>query len=152
MSHNSNINFKDLEGLNIENLFPSQNGNRSYTNGKLDINTLFGSNNDSTKFTFDSRMLLDSIRRKKEKVLKCNQNFYEACCNTIMSANKVGTTDIIYEVPKYVADCQGYDSLNCLLYIRQKLREQNITCSIQSNVKIFITWNDIEKKLSNKTE
>ena len=145
----SNHTFKDLDALNLDNLFPSKDGSRCSTNGKLDINTLFGHNN-AQNFTFDSNILLEGIKRKKEKLEECHKNIFKSCCKFIMSANKLDMTDIIFEVPIYISECQLYNSYNCLLYIKEKLKEHNISSVIHSKVKIFITWNDIEEKLSKK--
>ena len=151
MANNSiNINFKDLEGLNIENLFPSNDGTRTHTSGKLDINTLFDNQDNTNNFSFDSRTLLEGIKRKREKLMKCNQGFYKSCCDTIISANRLGKTDITFEIPRFVPDCQNFKSRDCLLFIKNKLNEQYVSCSILSDIVIFVTWNDIEQKLSNE--
>lgn len=143
----SKINPSELEKINIENLFSSANGNRPYTNGRLDINTLFKNKSNNKDFKFDSDFLLNDVRKRKEKLSDTYMNIYKLCCDKIVSANSVGITDIIYEAPHFVPECTLYNTKECLKFIREKLDEEKISCLMLSKTKIFITWHDLEEKI-----
>lgn len=136
------MNRNDLSKFNIETLF----GETTHANGKFDINTLFNSPSDISECTFDSDMLLKNIRKKKEKLNECYNSVYKSCCNSILSADNSGLTDIIYEVQQDIPECLGYNSANCLNFIREKLKRQRISCLVMTRTKIFISWKNIEKK------
>ena len=143
------INFKGLENLNIENLFTTNYGNKPHTDGKLDINTLFRNNSKNSKnYSFDSQVLLDGVKKRRQKVKECYSSTYKTCCETIISANNSGLTDIIFEIPEIIPDCLDFIPYECLKYIEEKLKEQKVACLILSKIRIFITWNNIEEKIN----
>jgi len=145
---NIKIDSRELEKLNIENLFSTSDDTKPYTNGKLDIDTLFGKNSrDDKNFTFDSQILLNGVKKRRQKLKEYCSDTYKTCCETIISANNSGLTDIIFEVPEIVPDCLDYKPLECLKYIENKLKEQKISDIILSPTKIFITWNNLESKI-----
>jgi hypothetical protein len=144
---------RELEKLNIENLFTTGDENRPYTDGKLDIETLFGKNSrDDKNFTFDSQVLLDGVKKRRQKLKEYCSDTYKTCCETIISANNAGLTDIIFEIPEIVPDCLDYKPLECLKYIEGKLKEQKISDIILSHSRIFITWNNLESKIKETNE
>lgn len=144
-------NHHELDALNIENLFTPADGTKPHTNGKLDINTLFGKkHNDNENFEFDSEILLESIKKKKQKLNECHYSMYKSCCDAIMMANKSGITDIVHNIPENVPDVMIFKPLECLRFMKDKLEEQNISCRILSKTSIFITWHNIEEKIKAK--
>lgn len=150
MSHRrKHVDKKELEKLNIENLFATDDNRLSHCNGNLDINTLFGDIVKIENYEFDSQILLDGIFKKRQKLNECYTQSYKNCCETIISANNVGLTDIIYDVPKFMPDCIDYVSLNCLKFIEKKLHEQKISILPLSQTKMFITWINLEEKITN---
>ena len=77
MSHS--FNDDELEKLNIENLFATRDGVKPFTNGTLDINTLFINNNKNAKdFKFDSNILLMGVRKRKQKKQECYLKMYKS--------------------------------------------------------------------------
>jgi hypothetical protein len=108
-----------LEKINIENLFISKDGTIPYTNGKIDIETLFKKkNNNNNNFEFDSRVLLDNILKKRTKMKECHAEIFKACCERICMANTSGITDIIYNIPHYVPECTGYNTKDCVQMLK----------------------------------
>jgi hypothetical protein len=149
MSNKSGINYNEMHKLNIENLFSSKGGVKPHTNGKLDINTLFKKcEKVNDNFVFDSEILLESIKIKKQKILDCHLSIFKTCCESIISANSSGITDIIHEIPEHVPDVLDFNSKKCLVFIKNKLREQKISSTLLTNTRIFITWNDLEEKIN----
>lgn len=144
---------RELEKLNIENLFSTGDDNRPHMDGKLDIDTLFGKNSrDDKTFTFDSQVLLNGVRKRRQKLKEYCADTYKTCCETIISANNAGLTDIIFEIPEIVPDCLDYKPLECLKYIESKLKEQKISDIILSQSRIFITWNNLESKIKEEED
>jgi len=144
-------NKNSLDKLNIENLFSIGTNTKPFTNGKLDINTLFKRKAQTEEdIEFNSEILLYSINKKKEKINEVNINLYKNCCDKIVIADSSGITDIIYEIPTNIPECIGYNPFNCLKYIQNKLYSHCITSSIITQNKIFLSWINIEKRLSNK--
>ena len=149
MSHNKiHIYTKELENLNIETLFTTGEENKPHTNGKLDINTLFCDNMKNKDYKFNSQILLEGVKKRRQKMNEYCLETYKTCCDTIVSANNSGLTDIIYEIPEFVPYCVEYKSTECLKIIEQKLKEEKITCLLLTKTKLFITWNNLEEKLN----
>lgn len=140
------IDYDELSKLNIENLF-STDINKPYC-GNIDINTLFKNEKKYNEdFSFDSKLLLKNLEKKRKKIKKCYSDIYKTCCDTIISANNSGLTDIIFQVPDDVPDCLNYNFFDCINNIIKELTEQKITCLQVSKTKIFISWVDLESKL-----
>ncbi len=142
---------KELKSLNIENLFYS-GSSKPHTNGKLDINTLFKKKSQDSDFSFDSDILLNGVRKRKNKLSEVYANYYKGCCERVTMASNAGVTDIFYEVPDNIIECTDYVSLDCLKYIKERLRDQYISTKIVSKKKIFITWYDLEEKIAQRDE
>lgn len=155
MSNNNanNIGTKNLKYLNIENLF-SNGPSKPLTNGKLDIETLFEKKSNKNENKFDSDMLLNGSRKRKIKLEDTYSDIYKSCCDIIKSANDSGITDVFYQVPQHIVECPDYDSFDCMIYIKKKLLDEKISSFIlpKSKIKMFITWANLEKKLSQRNE
>ena len=149
MSHGKvHIDTRELEKLNIQNLFTIGEDTKPYIDGKLDINTLFCDNMKNNKdYKFNSSVLLNGVKKRRQKMKEYCSETFKTCCDTIVSANNSGLTDIIYEIPETVPDCLDYKPNECLNFIEQKLKEQKIGTLTLSKTKIFITWNNLEEKI-----
>jgi hypothetical protein len=146
MSSNKKIHIQNLRSINLENLL-GNNETSQHTYGKLDLNSLYKTGKNS-EHVFDSEVLLNGVKKKKAKITQTYNDIYKGCCKIIVNACDAGISDIVYEVPEYVLNCLDYDSKECLKFIKQKLLEQNISGLIISSKKIFITWFNLESKLS----
>jgi hypothetical protein len=135
------------KNISIETLFPTEDGSKPYIGGKLDIKTLFGNNN---KDNFDSRELLDIVKRRRKKLQECHEDAYKSCIRSIRLINNSALTDMVFTVSSYVPDCVDYNPYICLKYIKKKLGEQFIDTTILSTTEIFITWHNLERRLDNK--
>jgi hypothetical protein len=147
MSENK-YNVRDLRKINIENLF-STDANKPHTNGKLDINTLFASKKSVNDFVIDPKILLTGGIKRKRMLEECYINIYKTCWDTIVQADKSGTTDIIFEVPD-APNCLGYSTLECITIIEKNLMSisnNGIICNPINERRLFITWYNIEKSL-----
>ncbi len=144
-------NNSSLKNFNIENLF-SGSVSKPHTNGKLDINTLFKNNIQDADFVADPDVLLNGARQRKLKLEDVHEDIFRGCWRAIIEANSSGLIDIFYDVPENIIECIDYDSKNCMKYIKSKLSEQCIQSLIisKSKTQMFITWEDLEKRLIEK--
>jgi len=140
-----------LEKLNIENLF-SSDGVKPHTNGKIDINTLFKKTDKKEDVDFDAYMLLNTVKKKKKKIIDCHHEIFRSCCETILSVDKSGLTDMIYEVPHFVPECPNYDAEACVDVLKNKIKEQKLSCLKINRTRLFITWNNLEDKLKSNSD
>lgn len=135
-----------MKNFSIATLFPTEDGSKPYRDGSLDIKTLYSKPNDSI---FDSRKLLNFDKLKRDKIEKHHSELYATCWKDIEAVNNMGTKHIIFTVTKYILECPEYNSLKCLKYINERLLKQHFDTKIISDTDIFISWHNLEKKLSN---
>lgn len=148
------MNNKFTENINVDNLFPSDD-NISGTRGrKLDIDTIFSCVmlNDEPNITFTTDVLLNKIKKRREKKLLSYRNMLKYCYQRIESADDDYLTDIMFKIVDSVPECKEYNSNECLEYISDKLRSQNIDTIIIDNNTMFITWKYLELKYEDKKE
>lgn len=132
----------NLSNFSISNLFHT-NQNTNFV-GKLDINTLFHS--EETSFQFDSRSLLNRIHEKRNMLQKQYMKIYKKCCETIKNANDGGYYQIRYDIPLY-SECVGYNCSDCLLFIQSNLDKQYLDTAIKPPNSIHISWKNLEQNL-----
>ena len=134
---------KDLSKFNIESLFNRNNSNTSKPNytGRLDLNSLFPPNKDK-EYNFDANILLDENRKKKEKLKKEYNRIFKKCCEIVIMSNKLGKTDIYYELPKY-SETPGYSCKDCITFIKEKFEQQKIQVKQEGNRSIHVIWDDL---------
>ena len=124
-------------------------------NGKIDINSISKDKfiNDDPDITFDSGVLLKSIKKKREKIRSKLVSCYNLCCEKIQEADNIGLTDLIFEIPNMISMSNIYSKdIDILRYISDKLRKEGLNTYIIDDRKIFITWKFIElnKEFSSK--
>lgn len=135
----------------IDNLFPSSS-NKSGTKGKrLDIETIFLNTplNTEPDVSFSTEVLLDRINARRKKKLWYFKIMLKYCYDRIESADGDQITDILFKVIDVVPDCKGYDSLECLEYISDKLRKQCFDTLILDNTTMFVSWKYLELNKDN---
>jgi hypothetical protein len=138
----------NLSSFNIENLFSDKkNHEKPNFTGQLDIKTLF-QNEDDKNYKFNSKVLLDSIYEKRDKLEKHYYNIYKKCCETIKSANKSSFTDINYEIPQF-SEHIGYNCDECIDFLKKRLEEQKLDISRINSRTINISWGNLENKINN---
>jgi hypothetical protein len=139
-----------MDRINIETLFPSKDGEKTFSDGKIDINTLYQNNMFVKEYnrTFNSDILLKNIIIKRKRLRKTFVEMYNKCCSRIKKMDDIGGTDLIYKIPEQVIECPEFIHEDCLNYISKYLREQHIETKIIDKYTIFITWHNIELKKS----
>lgn len=142
-----------MNKISIETLFPSEDSNKSYSNGKINIDTLFSNNknNDNQDRNFDSDSLIKNIVEKRKRIRKWYVNMYNICCRDIKEADQLKMKDMIYVLPDIIPECPEFDHADCIRYISQHLRLEGLDTHVINKRKIFITWINIEyNKISMK--
>lgn len=129
-----------MDKLNIEMLFNNKTNNSS--SGALDIKSLF--NQDKRDLQFTPEELIKKRERKRETLHSNYETYYKRCLEKIEVASSLNKEDIVYNVPKFIADCPEYNPIDCLEYIEINLKNKYMdTFRINKN-SIFITWKYIE--------
>ena len=135
-----------MSKITIDTLMPSSS--QSYLNkGKIDINSISKDKfiNDEPDITFDSGILLKSIKKKREKIRSKLVSCYNLCCEKIQDADNTGLTDLIFEIPNIISMSNIYTKdIDILRYISDKLKIEGLNTYIIDEKKIFITWKFIE--------
>lgn len=134
-----------MTNITIDKLMPANNV--SYTNGKMDIESIAKDKfiNDTPEQNFNSDVLLKNIKKKRQKLRNTLVNTYNLCCDKIKEADSIGLTDLIFELPEIMflsfSECRDIDIIN---YISNNLRKQKLNTYIINNKKLFITWKFLE--------
>jgi hypothetical protein len=134
------------KGFSIETLFPSEDGTRPYANGTLDIDTLFSNNldNKNEDRKFNSDILLKGITERRKRIRKVHVEMYNLCCSKIQSADSLGLTDIVFELPEYIPECPEFKHRLCIDYISTNLRKESLDTYMIDQRHLFITWKYVE--------
>lgn len=136
-----------MEKISINSIF-SQN---SSSNGKLDVNTICDTDkkqrDDKIKFSVDKLIQLRQERKKRINMEYDKQ--YDVCLSKIELANKIGMSEIVFDVPKVVYGVYDYHQYDCLEYIHRKLRHLKFDTIIVSDNQVLISWENIEKNIKN---
>ena len=137
--------------MNIETLMPSKNNNYNHSK-KLNVYTISSGkqiNIDSSR-DFNSNDLLTNIYERRKKIRNWLVDMYNLCCSRIKDADDNGFTDLVFELPELLIDESIYKEKECIEYISNNLRDQNIDTLILKNNKLFITWKYIELNIEKK--
>jgi hypothetical protein len=133
-----------MDKLNINNLF---NQNEENYNVPLDIKSLFGKTEKPEKINFSIEKLLINKKKKKLRVKNEHIRIYGLVLKKIMAVNNTNSLNMIYDVPEFIFGLSEYDSLECLLYIENKLQNlYSITTYKLSKKNLFISWKDVTEK------
>jgi hypothetical protein len=136
-----------MNNINIKNIFSNNTfqNNPNICIGDFSVNTLVESNTFNTKISDD--YLIDKIKSNKKNEKKKNNDLYETkykeCLIKINNTIELNLTDIIFTVDVSYFGYQSYNSLECIKYIQEKLKEKNFLTLIVSHKDIFVSWKNI---------
>jgi hypothetical protein len=139
--------------ISVDNLFPSEI--RSGTRGrKLDVESLFSKTplNSEPDITFTSNILLEKREKRRREKLNYYNQMLIFCHQRIKDADDDQASDIVFTVIESVPECKEYNSLECLEYISDKLRKEDLDTTILTPTNMFITWKYLELKKKEKKE
>jgi hypothetical protein len=136
----------------VDSLFPTET--KSGERGKrLDVETIFTNTplNNEPEIIFTSDILLERIHKRRLEKLKYYKTMLSYCQKKISETDSNHGTDIVVSIVESFPECKNYNPSECLEYISNKLREEDIDTFILSDTSIFITWHSLElKKEQNK--
>jgi hypothetical protein len=138
--------------INVDNLFPSDE-NISGTRGKkLDVESLFSGTplNKDPDITFTSDKLIKKRVKRREEQLKYYKQMLKYCHQRIDDADDNHDTDMIFTVVDTIPECKEYNPRECLEYISDKLREDDLDTAILTDTTMFITWKYLELKRADR--
>lgn len=88
--------------------------------------------------------LINTRKQKRKKLLSEYNKLFSRCVERIQIADTLNQTEICFQIPSAIINCNDYNSTECLEFIENKLRDLDIdTLKVTSN-SIFITWIYIE--------
>lgn len=138
-----------MNNINIKNIFSNNtlqnNQNTNICITEFSVNTLVESNTFNTAISDD--YIIDKIKsNKKNEKAKINDLYetkYKECLIKINNSIELNLTDIVFTVGISYFGYQLYNSLECIKYIQEKLKEKNFLTLIISHKDIFISWKNI---------
>jgi hypothetical protein len=128
---------------------------------KFNINHLFNSNIGESKHVLDVKTIyqpeptfnINIIIKKKDKLRKQLLEIYIAsynlCIKKIEVAASLNKTDLLYTVDGFNLNHPDYKSLECIKYIKDKLKDDCFDAYIVDNKTLFITWVYLEINTGN---
>ncbi len=137
-----------MNNINIKNIFSNNTLHNTNTNisiSDFSVNTLVESNTFNTTISDD--YIIGKIKsnklNEKNKIIDLYETKYKECLIKINNAIELNLTDIIFTVGISYFGFKTYNSLECIKYIQEKLKEKNFLTLIVSNKDIFISWKNI---------
>jgi hypothetical protein len=138
-----------MNNINIKNIFSNNtlhnNTNTNISIGDFSVNTLVESNTFNTTISDD--YIIGKIKsnklNEKNKIIDLYETKYKECLMKINDAIELNLTDIIFTVGISYFGFKTYNSLECIKYIQEKLKEKNFLTLIISYKDIFISWKNI---------
>lgn len=135
-----------MDKINISNLFPTTN-NQHNDYQPLDVQSLYNiTEKKPKKINFNLERLVKLREERKTKVLSQYEKVFNLCLNKINLANDLNKLELVYEVPEAVYGSFEYNSIECLLYISEKLKKMGIETIIVNEYSIYISWIDLSDK------
>ena len=140
-----------MNNININNIFNNnilQNNNsseKSISIKDFSVNTLVNFTTINNNISDDYILNKIKINKKNEekKISDLYENNYKECLLKINTAVELNLTDIIYHVGLSFFGYNNYNSLECLKYIQQKLKDKLFLTLIISKTDIFVSWKNI---------
>ena len=138
-----------MNNINIKNIFSNntlqKNTNTNICITDFSVNTLVESNTFNTSISDD--YIIDKIKSNKKnekaKITDLYETKYKECLIKINNSIELNLTDIVFTVGLSYFGYQLYNSLECIKYIQEKLKEKNFLTLIISHKDIFISWKNI---------
>lgn len=136
-----------MDRISINNLFPSNNDFKP-----LDVNSLYNPQEKHVrnKINFNIDRLVNLREERKKKVLIQYERIFNMCLNKINLANNLNKVEIVYDVPEAIYGSFDYNSNDCLEYIDDKLKKLKLDTLILDNKSIYVSWENLAKKMSKK--
>lgn len=139
--------------LSIQNLVQKNIETVGNSSGVIDIKSLSSIQKSHDEiYLFNPDTLIKSRIIKREKLLAAYAQSYKSCLERIKLFESMNQVDLIFDVPANVPGCYNYNPLDCIEYIRNKLRNIYIDTYHVSPIRLFVTWKYIEINKENATK
>lgn len=145
-----------MDKINVDMLTTNMNtglenrSNNSSNNTNITVDNIINMSSGSKQNNFSIDYVIKMKKKKREKLLETYIRHYNDCLEKIMMTTSRDINDLIYQVPQNVADCCGYNPVDCLEFISNKLKQQYMDTYIINSISIFITWEYAEVNRDNK--
>jgi len=94
---------------------------------------------------------LNNIRDQKQiNKLEIYKKVLKKCHHRIKICANKGESHCFYIIPEFIYGIPKYNTLNCALYIVNKLRQNGFNVSFTYPNLVFINWKHIPSELKNK--
>ena len=135
------------------NLLTSKNNDDNCKAGELSINTMT-SKKTKESYIVQIDNLLTERKNRRKRLLTEYDRLFETCFQRILTADKMGITEICFDVPKHILGCNEYILSECMQFLENKLRSLDIDTLRITNNSLFISWLFIElnKEIREKRE
>ena len=143
-----------MDLINIDNLFGKykEGGIICYENRPIDIKLLYKPINGKRNkgyVDFSIDQLLKEQEERKMIVIKEYKKYFNMCLKKIKSANKLGKVDMDFSVPDSIYRCPNYNSVDCLLFIDERLKKLYLDTYIYSLNQMYVSWKNVEENRKN---
>ena len=133
-----------MNNININNIFNFKTSNE---NSELNIDTITPNKMSNKISNITDDIILNKIKYnnefEKQKLFDLYELKYSECLSKINNAIDINITDIFFQLTSGYFGYKSYNSLNCLEYIQEKLRNKKFNTLIINNTNIFISWKNI---------
>lgn len=140
----------DMLTTNMNTCFSTNNKNNLYDKTNINVDTIINMSNGNKQNNFSIDYVIRMKRKKREKILETYIKYYNNCLEKIMMATSRDYNDLIYEVPLSVPDCHGYNPIDCIEFISNKLKQQYMDTYKINKLSLFVTWKYAEVNKENK--
>ncbi len=132
-----------MDRISINNIFNQQNNFQP-----LDANNIYDGMTSNNKIKFDIDRLITLRDERKKKIISHYEKLFNVCLNKISMANEMNKTEIIYDIPRTQYGHPGYNKYDCLEYIEKKIREIKLDVLILDDLKLYISWLNLEENIN----
>ena len=140
-----------MDKINISNLFPGEQDDQGQDYRPVDVHSLFNLNKSKNKKTaFNLDRLVKLREERKMKVLLQYEKVFNLCLNKINLANNLNKLELAYDIPEAMYGSFEYNSIDCLLYITEKIKKMEIDVIILSESSLYISWVNLGTNLNKK--
>jgi hypothetical protein len=141
-----------MDHINIGNLF--SNGSRVDNYIPLDVNSLYNTqkNLEEQNLDFNINKLINVREERRQEVINKYRKVFRICLKKINEANRLNTTDMIFEIPQAIFGCSEYSQFECINYIEKKLRNLYLDTLPLSKKSLFISWKNIQSNINNSNK
>lgn len=138
-----------MDKISVSNLFPTSTDYKP-----IDVYSLFNTNEQKVQneLNFNIDRLVKLREDRKNKIFIQYDKIFGTCLNKITHANNLNKTEVVFDAPEAIYGHRDYNTMACLQYIENKLKDMYLDTIILENKRIYISWLNLGEKLKNKNK